>query len=128
MNIGIHITAWLAGLLHLYFFTLESLLWGSKFANKTFKVAPENVETLRLGMFNQGAYNLLLGVGMLVGWYFWQKGSVQIGKTLLIYTGVFMVGAALALLISGPHLLRGVLAQGLPPLMLLIFLMKDSGN
>ena len=50
--------AGLAGLLHVYIFTMESLTWTSKRTRAAFGTTAEEAETTKLLAFNQGFYNL----------------------------------------------------------------------
>jgi putative membrane protein len=59
--------AGLAGLIHVYIFCLESLLWGKPKTNRVFGVSPEIAEHNRLFAFNQGFYNLFLAVAAIGG-------------------------------------------------------------
>ena len=54
--------AGLAGLLHVYIFTMESLTWTSKRTRAAFGTTPEEAETTKLLAFNQGFYNLFLAI------------------------------------------------------------------
>ncbi len=51
---------------HLYFFWLESIAW-RKVAGKTFRMTPEAVEQTAVMASNQGAYNGLMALGLLLG-------------------------------------------------------------
>lgn len=53
-------------LAHLYFFWLESIAW-RKVAGKTFRMTPEAVEHTAVMASNQGAYNALLALGLIIG-------------------------------------------------------------
>ena len=58
--------ALLVVLAHLYFFWLESFAW-RKVAAKTFRMSQENVEATATMASNQGAYNGLVAIGLLIG-------------------------------------------------------------
>ena len=60
--------AGLAGLLHVYIFTMESLTWTSKRTRAAFGTTPEEAETTKLLAFNQGFYNLFLAIVTGVGY------------------------------------------------------------
>ena len=111
--------AGLAGLLHVYFFVLESVVFRSR-GYRVFGVPKADVETVSFAMLNQGFYNLFLAIGTLVG----VVGSVMDwdpqGSTLVVFGCAFMVGAALVLVIARPAMLRGALIQGLLPLLALV--------
>lgn len=105
----------LSALLQLFFFSLESLLWGTPRVNKLFQLTAEQAEANRLFALNQGYYNLFIAVGMIVGMYLLLSGHRVAGLTLAIFTCASMLAAALVLLGSTRNL-RGTLAQGLAPL------------
>ena len=110
------IFAYLAAFLHVLFFIMESFMIGSSKRVQTifgFRKG-EVTDRIKLLMFNQGCYNLLLAASTLYGLQTAQLEVVRV--TLYIY-----IGAALALLVSSPKMIRGVILQGLPPLVALIF-------
>lgn len=110
-----------ASAVHFYIFIMESILWGKPKTNKVFGLSPEGAEQNRLFAFNQGYYNLFLAIAALVG-IFLSHSDHSAGVTLMIYSSLSMLGAALVLLYSQPKLLRAVLIQGLPPLLGLVIL------
>ena len=112
----------LSGVIHIYIFVMESVLWGRPKINKTFGMPEEVAESNRLFAFNQGIYNLFLAAGALLGAGMTFAGPSTIANTLIVYSCLSMVGASLALLYSARHLLRPALIQGLPPLTALILL------
>lgn len=115
------VLAAIAGLLHVYFFLLESVLWRRPMAHRTFGVKdPAEVETLAFSMLNQGVYNLFLAVGTLVGVVGTFRGWEPQGPTLVVFCLLCMVAAALVLLVARPKMLRGALVQGLLPLIALV--------
>lgn len=52
----------LAALLHVYIFVLESFRWTAPSTRRTFGTTAEEAETTKLLAYNQGFYNLFLGV------------------------------------------------------------------
>jgi len=85
--------AGLAGLLHVYIFTMESLTWTSKRTRAAFGTTAEEAETTKLLAFNQGFYNLFLAIVTGVG-----IGAVAFGHNAvgaaLIFAGVGSMAAA----------------------------------
>ena len=115
------VLASLAGLLHVYFFLLESVLFRKPFAHRTFGVRdPAEVETLAFSMLNQGFYNLFLAVGTLIGVVGTVRGWEPQGPTLVVFCCAFMVAAALVLVVARPRMARAALVQGLLPLLALV--------
>lgn len=118
------ICAAVAGVIHLYIFSLESLFWGRPKTNRVFGLSAEKAEQNRLLAFNQGFYNLFLGVGAFGGVAFGLDSVV--GKTLAEYSLLSMLAAAIVLIFSNRKLLRAALVQGLPALMGLVFLISPA--
>ncbi len=115
------ILAGLAGLVHIYIFVLESVAFRRPFAHRTFGITnPAEVELLAFPMLNQGFYNLLLGLGTLVGVIGSARDWDPQGSTLIVFGCLFMVGAAAVLVIARPAMARGAVVQGLFPLLALI--------
>jgi putative membrane protein len=106
-----------AGLLHLGFFVIESLLWQRPAVHRLFGVrSPEDAATMRFALYNQGFYNLFLGLGTLVGVAMSSDSFLDEGHDLLVFCALFMIGAAVVLVASNRRLWRGALVQGGLPL------------
>jgi len=120
----------LAGLFHLVFFLLESVLWSSPKVQAIFKVdTPELAATLERSMFNQGAYNLALGLGALGAVAFATSPTHgRAARAIGAYCCGFMIIAALALLVSAPGMIRGVLIQGAPAALALVGLWRARAS
>ncbi len=112
------VLAGLAGLLHLCFFVLESVVFRTR-GYRVFGVREGDVDTVAFGMLNQGFYNLFLGVGVLVGVVGSWRGWEPQGSTLVVYGCLFMLGAALVLVLARPAMARGAAIQGVLPLLAL---------
>jgi putative membrane protein len=108
----------LAGLIHLYIWVLESLLWRRPSTWRTFGLrSQEDADTVRPMALNQGFYNLFLVVGVVLGLlFFWAWGDTVIGATLILFAAGSMVAAALVLILSSPKLARAAAIQGVAPL------------
>ena len=113
------VLAGLAGLLHVYFFVLETVVFRTR-GFRVFGVAKADVETVAFSMYNQGFYNLFLGLGVLVGVVGSWRGWDPQGSTLVVYGCLFMVGAALVLVVAKPAMARGAAIQGALPLLALV--------
>ncbi|KHD87708.1 MAG: epimerase [Bdellovibrio sp. ArHS] len=108
--------ALLPALLHVYFFILESLLWGRPRINRIFGVKPQDVAATKNLAFNQGFYNLFLSIAIFTGLHF-RTGEMTyaMGTTLIIYALLSICGAGLVLLFSNPRKMwRGALIQLVP--------------
>lgn len=122
MIIAALIFAGLAALLHVYIFTMESLTWTSPRTRATFGTTPEEAETTKLLAFNQGFYNLFLGIVTGIGIVAVAQHHDAVGAAL-IFTGVgSMVAAAAVLLASSPDKARAALTQGTFPLIAIVLL------
>lgn len=115
------IFAGLAAVLHVYFFFLEAVAFRKPFAHRTFGVKdPAEVELLAFPMLNQGFYNLFLAVGTAVGVIGVARDWEPQGTTLVVFGCLFMIGAALVLVIARPRMARAAAIQGVLPLLALI--------
>jgi len=120
MNTVTLVLAGLASCLHGYFFWLETVTFRRPSSYTTFGVPEAEVETVAFSMYNQGFYNLFLGIGTLVGVIGSARGWNPQGATLLVFGCLFMVGAALVLVVARPAMLRAALVQGLLPALALV--------
>ena len=122
MIIAALIFAGLAALLHVYIFTMESLTWTSPRTRATFGTTQEEAETTKLLAFNQGFYNLFLGIVTGIGIVAIAQHHDAVGAAL-IFTGVgSMAAAAAVLLASSPDKARAALTQGTFPLIAIVLL------
>ena len=107
----------LAALLHGYIFLMESVWWTRPSTWKRFGVADQaSADTTRPMAYNQGFYNLFLGIGAALGLIMYWAGAVDVGKALVLFTTACMVLAALVLTTTGRGYLRPALIQGTLPL------------
>ena len=114
--------AGLAGLLHIYIFTMESLTWTSRRTRAAFGTTAEEAETTKLLAFNQGFYNLFLAIVTGVGITEVVLGHNAIGAAL-VFAGVgSMAAAAVVLLASAPDKARAALTQGTFPVIAVVLL------
>jgi putative membrane protein len=122
MIIAALIFAGLAALLHVYIFTMESLTWTSPRTRATFGTTPEEAETTKLLAFNQGFYNLFLGIVTGIGIVAMAQHHCAVGAAL-IFAGVgSMAAAAAVLLAASPDKARAALTQGTFPLIAIVLL------
>jgi putative membrane protein len=114
--------AGLAGLLHVYIFTMESLTWTSPRTRATFGTTAEEAETTKLLAFNQGFYNLFLAIVTGIGIAAVALGHNAIGAAL-VFAGVgSMTSAAVVLLASSPDKARAAVTQGTFPVIAVVLL------
>jgi putative membrane protein len=117
------IVAAVAGLLHVLFFTLESLRWREPKTWKTFGLtSQEDADTTASLAYNQGFYNLFLAVGTFVGIAVvaWSDTRDTIGWTLIVFACGSMLAAALVLISTGASYARAAAIQGVPALVALV--------
>ena len=113
--------AGLAGLLHVYIWTMESLTWRKPATWKRFGVAnQEEAETQRMFAYNQGFYNLFLAIGAFLGIGHVLGGMASEGWVLILFTSACMVGAALVLASCGKQYARPAITQGTFPLLAIL--------
>lgn len=116
------IVAVLAAVLHGYIFVMESLTWTSPRTRAVFGTTAEEAETTRMLAFNQGFYNLFLGIVTVIGVVFAVTGETGVGLAL-VFAGVgSMLAAAVVLLASSPDKARAAVTQGTLPLVAVVLL------
>lgn len=119
----------IAGALHILVFVWEALIFTRPAVHqRIFSTPTEDVPAIRLWAFGVGFYNLFLGLGALVGVSAWITGNETVGRTLVIYTCLFMFLSGLVLIIADRmemgrprgEGIGGAIGQGLPPLIALL--------
>ncbi|MFN8099530.1 MAG: DUF1304 domain-containing protein [Dermatophilaceae bacterium] len=119
----------LAALLHGYIFVLESLRFDRPATWKIFGVrGAQEAAIARPWAFNQGFYNLFLGVGAAIGGVLnalSNAGTSQAGwgRVLSVYCTAFMLAAALVLVGSDRSKARAAATQGTLPALALLALL-----
>lgn len=108
----------IAGLVHVYIFTLESLSWSKPKTWKTFGIATQaDAETTKPLAYNQGWYNLFLAIGTIGGVVLGSTPRfIAVGFAIAIFAGLSMAAAALVLITSNRRLARAAALQGVAPL------------
>lgn len=109
------VAAALAGLVHVYVFVLESVLWTSERARTIFGTSAADAETTRPLALNQGFYNLFLAVEVLLGAALLLAGSTTVGAVLVLTGAGSMVLAGVVLLATSRDKVRPALVQAVPP-------------
>lgn len=112
----------LAGLIHIFFFVLESFLLQKTDGYRLMKINPSDHAAIKPWAFNQGFYNLFLAVGIFVGLYFVLKTQIQLAGVVTSLFGLGMIGAGIVLFFSAPKLRKGAYLQIMPPLLGFAFL------
>jgi putative membrane protein len=101
-------------------FCMESLWWTTPKVRARFRQLPEQAQATRLFAFNQGFYNLFLAIGVFAGITLVLAGHRVSGLTLMIWSCLSMLGAAIVLVASAPQMRRGAVIQGAAPLLFLL--------
>jgi putative membrane protein len=117
MSVVASVFVGLAALLHAYIFWMESVAWTRPDIWRRFGVADQTAADVTRPMaYNQGFYNLFLGLGAALGIVLWWTGHHEVGKTLMLFCAGSMVAAATVLITTGKSYLRAALSQGTIPL------------
>lgn len=104
-----------AGLLHVLFFVIESILFQKPDGYRYFKMSEQDHKGAKLWAQNQGFYNLFFAFGM-------GAGLILDQLLLVVFCGLSMIAAGIVLWVTAPRLLRGALIQMIPPLLGFVFL------
>ena len=111
-----------AGVVHVGFWTMESVRWRRPATWKRFGVASqEEADTLAFAMQNLGYYNLFLAIGAIAGAAL-VLTDIAGRTTLLGYCCLFMLGAAVVLFVARRTMMQAALVQGVPPALALLAL------
>jgi putative membrane protein len=119
----------LPAVIHVYIFALESLLWDRPSTRRVFGISSDEAKATKLFAWNQGFYNLLLAIAIIVGWFLRHgvlamSDGVLAGNVLIIYGLVSISIAGVVLFLSARRLWRSALVQVVPALLGLIVLAK----
>jgi len=107
----------LAAALHVLIFVMESIWWTHPATWRRFGLTSQaDANTTRAMAYNQGFYNLFLGVGAALGLFLHFTGQADAGAALVLFCSGSMVLAAIVLLSTGRGYLRAAAIQGAPPL------------
>jgi putative membrane protein len=112
----------LAALVHVYIFVLESVRWQHPETRKVFGTTEETAAITQPLAYNQGFYNLFLGVGTAVGIAIMDSNR-DAGVALVVFGVGSMVAAALVLVTADSSKLRAAVVQGLFPALALLSLL-----
>lgn len=111
------IVAVLAALLHGYIFVMESVTWTSPRTRAVFGMTEDEAQATKLLAFNQGFYNLFLGIVTIIAAF---TGAVAVGVAL-VFAGVgSMLAAAVVLLAAARDKARAAVSQGVLPLIAIV--------
>jgi len=117
MLIAALVFAALAGVLHVWIFVMESVLFDRPSIHARFGVRSQDVPVVRPWAYNQGFYNLFLGIGALVGVVVAASGHHSVGLALVLASCGSMLAAAVVLVASQRAMARAAATQGTLPLL-----------
>jgi putative membrane protein len=122
LTIAGSVVAAVAALIHAYIFLAESILWSRPATWKRFGIASQqDADTVRPMAYNQGFYNLFLGVGIGIGIVLLALTPfANVGMAIIGFGLLSMLLASIVLLTSMPSLWRAAALQGGPPLIALV--------
>jgi len=106
-----------AAVMHVGFFIIESFLYQKPDGYKFFKISPQDHQATKTWAFNQGFYNLFLALGTFWGLYFVTQKQVMVAGVLTGFCGMSMLAAGVVLWLSAPHLRKAAYYQIIPPLL-----------
>ncbi len=117
----------LPAIIHVYIFALESLLWGRPSTSRAFGLSADEARITKIFAWNQGFYNLLLAIAILVGWclrhgVLTMNDGVTAGNVLVLYGLGSILIAGIVLFFSARRLWRSALLQIIPAFIGLIIL------
>ena len=122
MLVAALIVAGLAALLHVYIFVMESVTWTSPRTRATFGMSADEAAATKELAFNQGFYNLFLGIVTVIGVLAAFSGATAVGVAL-VFAGVgSMLAAAVVLVVSARDKARAAVSQGLFPFLAIVLL------
>ena len=111
------VAAIVAGLVHVWFFGMESLWFLRPTVWRRFGLASDTeARVVKSWAYNQGFYNLFLAAGVAIGLGLVAAGDAAAGRALVLFACGSMIAAAIVLVLHRRELLRAALLQGLPPL------------
>ncbi|PJZ58255.1 DUF1304 domain-containing protein [Leptospira barantonii] len=120
MILTARIIAGIVGLLHVWIFLMESVLWMRPRIYKRFGVPDsKTAEQMKTVFLNQGFYNLFLAIGAIYGAIFFDLHPGY-APAVLVFACLSVFGAGTVLFVSKPAMARAAFIQGLPPLIAVI--------
>jgi putative membrane protein len=108
--------------IHVYIFFLESLVWDRPSTRRAFGLSSEEAKVTKLFALNQGFYNLLLAIAIVIGWSLRHgvpamRDGMLVGNVLIIYGLASISIAGFVLFFSARRLWRSALLQIVPALL-----------
>jgi putative membrane protein len=124
VNAVAQVLAVLDGILLIGVGIVESFFYRDRRFYPFFRIREEDQAAVRVWAVNQGFYNMVFGVGLLLGVVLVNTGAGTAGRTLVLFAAACHVVLGIVLIVSEPRLWRGGVAQsGLAALVLIATLL-----
>ena len=121
MPLVAQLAALLAAAIHVWFFVVESLLFGRPGVAARFGLrTDEQIAAVRPMAFNQGFYNLFLAIGIAAGVAQIASGADVAGRAVVLFCCLCMLWAGIILLVTSRRFLQAALVQLVPPLVAIV--------
>jgi putative membrane protein len=79
---------------------MEAFFYRSPELYAIFLIQPGEYDAVRLWTVNVGFYNIFMGIGLIVALAFVNRGRVEAGRTIVLYTSALHVLLGITLVIS----------------------------
>ncbi len=121
MPLVAQLAALLGAAIHVWFFVVESLLFGRPGVAARFGLrTEEQIAAVRPMAFNQGFYNLFLAIGIAAGVAQIASGAEVAGRAVALFCCLCMLWAGIILLVTSRRFLQAALVQLVPPLIAIV--------
>ena len=94
---------------------LESFFFRDQRLHRLFLIKPEDTDAVRMWTFNLGFYNMIWGVGAIVGALMLTGAEPAAGRVLLLFTSLGHVLLGIILVLSERRLWASAIAEALLP-------------
>jgi putative membrane protein len=106
-----------AGLIHVYFFVMESLRFMRPAVYRRFGLeSHDEAAVVKSWAYNQGFYNLFLAAGVAIGIALVGAGDPGAGRAVTLFACGSMIAAGVVLVLHNRRFLRAAAIQAVPPL------------
>lgn len=102
---------------------LESFFFRDQRFHPLFLIKPEDMDAVRMWTFNLGFYNMIWGVGAIVGAVMLAGPDAAAGRALLLFTAVGHVLLGIILVLSERRLWASAIAEALLPAVIVVLLL-----
>lgn len=120
MNAVVQALAVLEGIVLIIVGSLEAFQFRNPRFYPIFRIRAADADAVRLWVVNQGFYNIVWGVGLLVGIVILNVGDPTVGATMVLFTCAAHVILGVVLGVSEPKLWRSMIYQSALPLVIIV--------